>query len=136
MKISSAKNKGRRAQQEVVNTILEYFPELTKDDVRSRSMGAPGADIMLSKVAKTALSHFVFEVKNQEVSKVIYDYFNQASHNARLEHGLPIVCVKRNRSKMLAVISFEVFIGMLQIMNAYYKTHVEKDSIEEAIKKV
>jgi hypothetical protein len=41
MKPQSAKAKGRRLQQQVAAAVLENYHELTEDDVRSTSMGAP-----------------------------------------------------------------------------------------------
>lgn len=41
MKPQSAKAKGRRLQQQVAAAVLENYRELTEDDVRSTSMGAP-----------------------------------------------------------------------------------------------
>ncbi len=62
MKPSSAKNKGRLLQQYVARRIREVFG-LEDDDVQSRSMGAPGEDLMLSPRAR-AFFPFAVECKN------------------------------------------------------------------------
>ena len=46
MKTRSAKQKGRRLQQNVRDLLLEALSEyLEEDDIRSTSMGAPGEDL-------------------------------------------------------------------------------------------
>jgi hypothetical protein len=48
MNSQSTKAKGRRWQQKIVRMILDCFPSLEPDDVRSTSMGASGPDVQLS----------------------------------------------------------------------------------------
>ena len=45
MRPQSAKAKGRRLQQIVCQDLLELFPSLEADDIRSTSMGCNGEDI-------------------------------------------------------------------------------------------
>ena len=52
IKPSSSKAKGRRLQQAVRDGILEAFPALEPDDVKSTSMGAGGEDVQLSPAAR------------------------------------------------------------------------------------
>lgn len=52
MKTASNKAKGRNGQKEIVKILLESFPELVDDDVRSCPMGSPGEDILLSTKAR------------------------------------------------------------------------------------
>lgn len=52
MKTSSAKAKGRKLQQHVRDVLLEAFPTLEPDDVKSTSMGAQGEDVQLSPAAR------------------------------------------------------------------------------------
>jgi len=47
LKPQSAKAKGRKLQQWVRDQILQRFPTLSTDDVRSTSMGASGEDVQL-----------------------------------------------------------------------------------------
>jgi hypothetical protein len=44
----AAKAKGRGGQNEIRDKILETFPELEPDDVKSTTMGDTGEDIQLS----------------------------------------------------------------------------------------
>ena len=52
MKPQSAKAKGRNLQKWVRDLLLENFPTLEADDVRSTSMGAGGEDVQLSPAAR------------------------------------------------------------------------------------
>ena len=62
---ASSKAKGRRGQQKVVRWILDCFPSLEPDDVRSTPMGVSGPDVQLSPAAKK-IYNVSIEVKNQE----------------------------------------------------------------------
>ena len=66
MKTRSAKNKGKRLQNDVRDLILETFKQLEEDDVRSTTMGDSGEDVLLSPVAARKLFPFSVECKNQE----------------------------------------------------------------------
>ena len=102
MKTRSAKNKGKRLQNDVRDLILETFTELEPDDVRSTTMGDSGEDILLSPAARK-LFPFATECKNQERLN-IWESLEQAESNAG-EH-IPLVVFKRNRSK--TYISMEI----------------------------
>ena len=65
MLVASSKAKGRRGQQKVVKWILDCFPSLEPDDVRSTPMGVSGPDVQLSPAARK-LFDVSIEVKNQE----------------------------------------------------------------------
>ena len=57
MKTRSAKNKGKRLQNDVRDLILETFTELEPDDVRSAIMGETGEDIKLSPAARRQIPY-------------------------------------------------------------------------------
>jgi hypothetical protein len=65
MLAASSKAKGRRWQQKIVRWILDCFPSLEPDDVRSTPMGVSGPDVQLSPAAKK-LYNVCIEAKNQE----------------------------------------------------------------------
>ena len=94
----SAKNKGRKLQQWVKNTLLILSPELEEDDVRSTSMGNGGEDVQLSPAARK-LFPIQIECKNKAKYAVYKDY-EQAK-----EHGdyTPVLIIKQNNSQPLAV---------------------------------
>lgn len=102
VKPSSAKNKGRLLQQKIRDEVIEMFPELTIDDVRSTSMGAGGADIQLSQAAK-ALFPYDVECKSKKLSPA-HSLYDQAKTHGDLE---PLVLVKKNRDIVLAIVSWD-----------------------------
>ena len=66
MKPQAAKAKGRRLQQHVAKRLLETFPDLHADDVRSTGMGQGGEDVQLSAAARSRIGGYSFECKNVE----------------------------------------------------------------------
>ena len=65
IKTSSAKAKGRDLQKHIRDRILEIF-QLEEGDVESRSMGAPGVDIMLSPKARRLVP---FSIESKKTKK-------------------------------------------------------------------
>ena len=110
MKTRSAKNKGKRLQNDVRDLILETFKELEPDDVRSAIMGETGEDIKLSPAARRQIP-YSFECKNQEKIN-IWESLNQAEENSG--DYPPVLIFKRNRSKTYAVLELEDFIDLIK----------------------
>ena len=111
MKQKSRKAKGRKLQNFVRTKVLKAFRHLKKNDVVCVENYKPGADIILSKVAKK-LCPYSFECKNQEKMKTIYDFYNQAYKNSgKLE---PVLVMKMNSREPLVVIDFEHFIELIK----------------------
>lgn len=105
----SAKAKGRRLQQQVRDVILESFPQLEQDDVRSTSMGAGGEDVQLSPAARKL---FPYSVECKNLAKIaVFNYYEQASGHGEHE---PLVVIKQNRSKALAVVDLDHFINLVR----------------------
>tara|TARA_B100000035_G_C20535864_1_gene351684 strand:- start:48 stop:404 length:357 start_codon:yes stop_codon:yes gene_type:complete len=111
IKTSSAKAKGRRLQQLVRDKILEIFPKLTSDDVRSTSMGATGEDILLSSAARKLFPYSV-ECKSRKNIAVYSDY-DQAQNNCP-DGAEPLVIMKANRRKPLALVDADYFFKLLR----------------------
>ena len=109
MKSRSAKNKGKRLQNQVRDLILEKFQQLEEDDVRSTTMGDSGEDILLSPAARK-LFPFSVECKNQEKVNV-WEAYAQASSNCKGYE--PLVVIKRNRHKPLVLMDAEEFVKLL-----------------------
>lgn len=106
----SAKAKGRRLQQAVRDSILNTFPSLEPDDVRSTSMGAGGEDVQLSPAARKL---FPYSVECKNLAKIaVFNYYEQSQTNAGDYE--PLVIIKQNRSKPLAVIDFEHFMELIK----------------------
>jgi len=109
LKPQSAKAKGRKLQQWVRDQILQRFPTLTLDDVRSTSMGAGGEDVQLSSAARELFTYTV-ECKNRKAIAVYKDY-EQAKTHGLIE---PLVILKQNLSKPLALVDAEHFLDLIQ----------------------
>ena len=113
MKSRSAKNKGKRLQNNFRDLLLEAFQELEPDDIRSAIMGETGEDIKLSPAARRLIP-YSFECKNQEKIN-IWDSLQQAEENCGVYD--PVLIFKRNRSKTYAVINIEKFIELINENN-------------------
>lgn len=105
----SAKAKGRRLQQHVRDTILEAYPSLESDDVRSTSMGAGGEDVQLSPAARKL---FPYSIECKNLAKIaVFNYYEQAIGHGNYE---PLVVIKQNRSRPLAVVDLEHFMELVK----------------------
>ena len=107
MKPQSAKAKGRVLQQWVRDHLVESL-DIHPEDIESRSMGAGGEDLIMSRAARKSFPYSV-ECKNQEKINV-WSAYDQASENSL--GYTPLVVIKRNRSKPLVVIDAETFIEL------------------------
>ena len=114
MKSRSAKNKGKRLQNNIRDLLLETFNQLAPDDVRSAIMGEQGEDIKLSPAARRLIP-YSFECKNQEALN-IWSSLQQAEENSG-DYD-PVLIFKRNRSKTYAVINIEKFIELINESNS------------------
>ena len=83
---------------------LNIHPE----DIESRSMGAGGEDLIMSRAARQSFPYSV-ECKNQEKIN-IWKAYEQASENSG--DYVPIVVIKRNRSTPLVLIDAEEFVNI------------------------
>ena len=110
MKPQSAKAKGRNLQKWVRDMLLEAFPSLEPDDVRSTSMGAGGEDVQLSPAARK-LFKFSVECKNTEKLNVWAAYEQACSNWGDSE---PLLIMKKNRKKPLVVMDAEEFINLIK----------------------
>jgi len=109
MKAKSAKAKGRKLQNYVVEELRKAYPELEDDDIKSQIMGVSGEDVVFSPLAKRLIG-LSFECKNQEKLSV-WDSLSQAEKNC--DNRTPVLVFKRNRSKTYAAIPFEFLIKLL-----------------------
>ena len=110
MKPQSAKAKGRKLQQWVRDQILQDSPPwISPDDVRSTGMGQQGTDIQLSSAGQ---DYFPFATECKSLAKqAIYKHYEQAQEHAGKSLKLqPLVILRQNHSKALAVVDAEWFI--------------------------
>lgn len=112
MKPQSAKAKGRKFQQQVRDAILEAFPQLEPDDVRSTSMGASGEDILLSPRGREL---FNFTVECKSLAKFVgYKYYDQSAIRVTGQTNVPIVCIKQNGREPLVILSLKDFMEIVK----------------------
>jgi len=112
MKTSSAKAKGRRLQQQFMQLLIEKL-DIDSEDIESRSMGAGGEDLIMSKAARNKFPYSV-ECKNQEKLN-IWAAWDQANGNKGLYE--PLVVIKKNGVRPLVVLDAENFLEMIKDFN-------------------
>jgi len=117
MKPKSAKAKGRNLQNLVRDKLRSIFvdlwtkvPRLEYDDIKSQTMGMGGEDIVLSPMAKKLIP-YSFECKNTERLN-LWKSLEQCEDNS--ENRTPVLIIKKNRSKVYAVIEFDNFTQMIK----------------------
>ena len=112
MKTSSAKAKGRRLQQKFMQLLIEKL-DIDSEDIESRSMGAGGEDLIMSKAARTKFPYSI-ECKNQEKLN-IWSAWEQANSNRGIYE--PLVVIKRNGTAPLVVLDAENFLDYVKEFN-------------------
>ena len=112
MKTSSAKAKGRRLQQKFMQLLIEKL-DIDPEDIESRSMGAGGEDLIMSKAARNMFPYEI-ECKNQEKLN-IWSAWDQANGNKGLYE--PLVVIKKNGVRPLVVLDAENFLDMIKEFN-------------------
>lgn len=109
MKSRSAKNKGKRLQNEVCELILQYYPELEPDDCRSTIMGESGTDVKLSPVARKKFPYSI-ECKNTE-KLAIWAALAQAEANST-KNTTPLLIFRRNRTEAYVALPLDAFMKL------------------------
>ena len=112
MKTQSRKAKGRRLQQKFMQLLIEKL-DIDPEDIESRSMGAGGEDLIMSKAARQKFP-FSVECKNQERLNV-WSAWEQANSNRGIYE--PIVVIKRNGVPPLVVLEAENFLDYVKEFN-------------------
>lgn len=112
MKPRSAKAKGRKLQQWTRDKLLEIFPQLQPDDVRSTTMGDGGEDVQLSPAAR-ALVPYQIECKNK-ASIAVYSWLDQCAVHGKYE---PILVIKQDYKEPLVVVDAVSFFKLLKENN-------------------
>jgi len=110
VKPQSAKQKGRALQTWIAQRIIAISSGLTQRDVKGASSGANGADVLLSEEAFKQFPYSI-EAKNRKTMKTLYDaYFQAAGHG----NGEPLLIVKTDRQKPLAVVDCDHFLELVK----------------------
>ena len=123
MKPQSCKSKGRKLQQRVAASILDAFPHLVEDDVFSTSMGAPGEDVRMSPLARSALPLSI-ECKCVERLNV-WAALEQARANTPGKNIETCLIFSKNRSPTYAVVPWPALLEL-------YRMRHGKKSIDES----
>lgn len=110
MKPSSAKAKGRLLQKWFVDLLIRKL-QLNPLDLESRPMGSQGEDVIMGVDSRSKFPLSI-ECKNQEAINVWKSY-EQATTNTP-EGVEPLLIIKRNRSKPLAVVDAEYFVSLYE----------------------
>ena len=79
MKNSSRKAKGRYLQNIVKKKIIELYPVLTTDDIRTSLMSENGADVKLISHTARKLFPYSIECKNRQDFKRSLNRFNTSN---------------------------------------------------------
>ena len=112
MKTQAKKAKGRRLQQQFMQLLIEKL-DIDPEDIESRSMGAGGEDLIMSRAARNKFPYSV-ECKNQEKLN-IWSAWEQANGNKGIYE--PLVVIKKNGVRPLIVIDAENFLEMIKGFN-------------------
>ena len=112
MKTQSRKAKGRRLQNQFMQLLIEKL-DIDPEDIESRSMGAGGEDLIMSKAARNKFPYSI-ECKNQERLN-IWQAWDQANGNKGLYE--PLIVIKKNGVSPLVVIDAESFLDMIKRFN-------------------
>ena len=112
MKTSSAKAKGRRLQQKFMQLLIEKL-DIDPEDIESRSMGAGGEDLIMSKAARDKFPYSI-ECKNQERLN-IWKAWEQANNNKGIYE--PMLVIKKNGTSPLVVLNAENFLEYVKEFN-------------------
>ena len=131
MKASSAKAKGRKLQQWFTNLLIDKL-DLDKEDLESRPMGSQGEDIILGKQSRDKFPYSI-ECKNQEAVN-IWKSYQQAEDNCKGYE--PLVIIKRNRSKPLAVVDAEHFVSLMNVPKQKWEKPTIRDLTQEEVDKL
>ena len=107
MKTQSAKAKGRRLQQWFRDLLIEEL-KVHPEDIESRSMGAGGEDLIMSRSAREKFPYSI-ECKNQESLNILKSYEQAQQNSGNYE---PIVVIKRNNVKPLVLVDADYFIEL------------------------
>ena len=107
MRTQSKKAKGRRLQQWVRDLLIEKL-EVHPEDIESRSMGAGGEDLIMSRSAIEKFPYSI-ECKNQE-SLNIWKSYEQAQQNSG--NYEPIVVLKRNNVIPFVLVDADYFVEL------------------------
>ncbi|AEC53060.1 hypothetical cyanophage protein [Synechococcus phage S-CRM01] len=105
----SRKSKGAKFQKEIRDKLLEIFPILEEDDIKTAIMGESGEDIKLSPAARKLIPYAIEAKAQEKVS--LRAWWEQAKANAG-KH-IPLLITKQSRKEPLVIMSLDEFLRMI-----------------------
>ena len=129
MKTRSAKNKGARLQDLVATRLATKLINLefgTDKDLKGRTMGNKGVDVVMSAKAKLQIP-FDIECKNQETWSVA-KWWEQTLSNVK-EGRKPLLVIKKNNHEPLAILRLEDLIDILKESNDAKILGISQDKV-------
>ena len=107
MQIKSAKAKGRKLQN-LIRSYLIFWLCLDDEDVTTAIMGEKGADVKIV-LSKRNMFRYKIECKSQKKGfSAVYKAYKQCEKHPGDEE--PVLFIKQNRQKPLAILDAEYFI--------------------------
>ena len=110
MKQTSRRAKGKKLQKILRDKLLKAFPHLHPIDIRVAKTGENGEDLKLSRIARRLIP-FQFEAKSQQKFKTLYSFWDQSVRHGKYE---PVLVVKQNSRRSLAVIDLDQFVHLIK----------------------
>jgi len=111
MKQDSKVRKGKKLQRILRDKLLSAFPDhLSPRDIKVAKTGQNGEDLKISRNGRRLIP-YQFECKNQEKFKTLYAFYSQACKHGRYE---PVLVVKQNSRRSLAVIDLDQFLDLIK----------------------
>ena len=110
MKHNSRVKKGKRLQKILRDKLLAAFPHLHPSDIRVARTGENGEDLKISRIGRRLIS-YQFECKSQEKFKILYSFYDQSCRHGKHE---PVLVIKQNTRRALAVIDLDQFIDLIK----------------------
>ena len=110
MKQDSRVKKGKKLQRILRDKLLKAFPHLHPADIRVARSGENGEDLKLSRIGRRLIS-YQFECKSQEKFKILYSFYDQAGRHGKHE---PVLVIKQNTRRALAIIDLDQFIDLIK----------------------
>jgi len=107
----AAKQKGRLGQNEIRDKLLEVFPELEPDDIKSTTMGDGGEDIQLSPAARKKMPISVEVKRRKSGMKMQYGWIEQAKRHGK---GEPVLFFRADRSEWIVMVSLDHYMELLR----------------------
>ena len=110
MKQDSRRAKGKKLQRILRDKLLSAFPDLHAGHIRVAKAGQQGEDLKLSRIARRLIP-YQWECKNQEKFSTLYSFYDQGCRHGKYE---PVLIIKQNTSRALAVIDLDQFIDLIK----------------------